>query len=165
MVETYHSDIIEFFIWDLEETSERRTNGTLKICTTETSWWRTTETSLGVSFGTCLKRRRDALIGHLCYVLLRRCHDVPIRYCGDAPLFHLRRTCDVAGTYRETLLRRRYDVLLPGGILLTFFCYLLTILLQGCLKTLFALLKVLAEFMRLFPLKNNWQTTLSYIQQ
>ena len=29
-------------------------------------------------------------------------------------MFHLRLTCDVAGTYRETSLRRRYNVLLPG---------------------------------------------------
>ena len=63
-----------------------------------------------------------------CYVLLRRCYDVPIRRRRDAPLrrfgdvpwrrcwvFHLRRTCDVTGTYRETSLRRRHDVLMPGG--------------------------------------------------
>ena len=63
-----------------------------------------------------------------CYVLLRRRHDVPIRCRGDVPLrrlrdvprrrrwvFHLRCNCDVAGTYRETSLRRRCDHLLPGG--------------------------------------------------
>ena len=54
-----------------------------------------------------------------CYFLLRRCHDVPIRCRGDVPLrrrweFHLRGTCKVSGTYRETSLRRRYDVLLPN---------------------------------------------------
>ena len=67
-------------------------------------------------------------MGRRCYVLLRRRHSVPIRCRADVPLrclgevpprrrwvFHLRRTCDVAGTYRETLLRRRYEVLLPGG--------------------------------------------------
>ena len=67
-------------------------------------------------------------MGRRCYVLLRRRHDVPIRCRGDVPLrrlgdvpprrrwvFHLRRTCDVAGTSKETSLRRRYDVLLPGG--------------------------------------------------
>ena len=59
---------------------------------------------MGVSFETCLRRRED----------------VPLRSLGDVPLrrrwvFHLRRTCDVTGTYRETSLRRRYDVLLPGG--------------------------------------------------
>ena len=66
-------------------------------------------------------------MGHHCYVLLRRRHDVPIgcredvplRRLGDVPprrrwVFHLRRTCDVAGTYRETSLGRCYDVLLPG---------------------------------------------------
>ena len=39
---------------------------------------------------------------------------------GDVSLrrrwvFCLRRTCDVAGTYREMSLRRRHGVLLPGG--------------------------------------------------
>ena len=70
-------------------------------------------------------------MGRRCYVLLRRRYDVPIRRRGDAPLrrlgdvpsrrrwvFHLRRTCDVTGTYRETSLRRRHDVLMPGGVLL-----------------------------------------------
>ena len=99
------------------------------IRTTEMSWWRTTEMSLGVSFETCLRRRGDALLGPRCYAILRSCHDVPIRHRGDVPLrrlgdvpprscwvFHLRRTCKVAGTYRETSLRRRHDVLLPGGL-------------------------------------------------
>ena len=67
-------------------------------------------------------------MGRRCDVLLRRRRDVPIRCRGDVPLrrlggvprrrhwvFHLRRNCDVAGTYRETSLRRHYDVLLPGG--------------------------------------------------
>ena len=69
------------------------------------------------------------MMGRRCYVILRRRYDVPIRRRGDAPLrrlrdvpsrrrwvFHLRRTCDVAGTYRETSLRRRHDVLTPGGM-------------------------------------------------
>ena len=51
------------------------------------------------------------MMGRRCYVLLRRRYDVPIRCRSDAPLrrlgnvpsrrrwvFHLRRTCDVAGT-------------------------------------------------------------------
>ena len=66
--------------------------------------WDVVETSLGVSFETCLRRRED--------VTLRRLSDVPLRRRW---VFHLRRTCDVTGTYRETSLRRRYDVLLPGG--------------------------------------------------
>ena len=83
---------------------------------------------MGVSFETCLRRREEALMGRSCHVLLRRLHDVPIRRPGDVPLrrlgdvpwrhrwvFHLRRTCDIIGTKRETSLRRRYDVLLPGG--------------------------------------------------
>ena len=68
------------------------------------------------------------MTGRGCYVLLRRRYDVSIRRHGDAPLrrlgdaslrrrwvFHLRRTCDVTGTYRETSLRRHHDVLMPGG--------------------------------------------------
>ena len=60
-------------------------------------------------------------MGRRCYVLLRRRHDVPIRRRGDVPLrrlgdvpprrrwvFHLRRTYDVAGTYRQTSLRRLF---------------------------------------------------------
>ena len=83
---------------------------------------------MGVSFKTCLRRREDVMMEHRCYVLLRRRYDVPIRRSGDAPLrrlddvpsrrrwvFHLRRTCDVTGTYRETSLQRRHDVLMPGG--------------------------------------------------
>ena len=130
LVETYTSDVIECFIWDLQEESQRCTNGTSKICTTETSWWSTTETSLGFSFETCLRRRRDALMGRRCYVLLRPCHDFPIRCRGDVLLrrlwdvpprrrwvFHLRHTCNIIGTYRETSLRRRCDILLPSGFL------------------------------------------------
>ena len=92
------------------------------------SWWRITETLLGVSFETCLRRRWDVLMRHCCYVLLRCRRDVPITR-GDVPLrrlggiptrrrwvFHLGHTCDVAGTYRQTSLRRRHDVLLPGGL-------------------------------------------------
>ena len=84
-----------------------------------------------------LRRREDALMRRRCYVLLRRCHNVPIRRCADVPLrplgdvpprrrwvFHLRRTCNVAGTYRETSLRSRHDVLLPGGSLLRFFTFI-----------------------------------------
>ena len=57
-------------------------------------------------------------MGRRCYVLFRRRYDVPIRRRREAPLrrldnvpsrrrwvFHLKRTCDVAGTYRES-----YDV-------------------------------------------------------
>ena len=121
------------FIWDLQETSWRRTNRTSRIRTTETSWWRITETSLRVSFETCLRCQADVLMGSRFYVLLRNRHDVPIRCRGDVPLrrlgdvpprrywvFHLRRTCDVAKTYRGTSLRRRYDVLLPGWEIPTF---------------------------------------------
>ena len=76
-----------------------------------------------------MRRRGDVLMGRRHYVPLRRRHnipirrreDVPLRRLGDIPLrcrwvFHLRRTCNVAGTYKETSLRRRHDVSLPGGI-------------------------------------------------
>ena len=88
---------------------------------------------MGVSFETYLRRREDAPMRRRCYVLLRRRHEVPIRCRGDVSLrrpgnvplrhrwvFHLRCTCGVAETYRETLLRRRHDVLLPGGSFVTF---------------------------------------------
>ena len=59
-----------------------------------------------------LRRRPD--------IPIRRREDVPLRCLGDDPLrrrwlFHLRRTCDVTVTHRETSLQRRHDVLLPGG--------------------------------------------------
>ena len=133
---TYCWDVVGCFIWDLFETW-RRTDITSLLHPLETSsrrsnkmpWRRTTETSLGVLFGTCLRHCGDVLIGRRCYVLFRRCHDVPIRRCGDVPLrhlvdvplrrhwvFHLGSTCDVAGMYGETLWRPRHDFLLPGGV-------------------------------------------------
>ena len=127
-MESRHSNVIGCLIWDLQETSKRRTNGTLWMRTTETSMWHTTDTSLGVSFDHCLRRRGEVLMGRRSYVLLRRRHDVPIRRHGDVPLrrlgdvplihrwvFHLGRTCYVAGTYRETSLQRHRDVMLPAG--------------------------------------------------
>ena len=128
MVETYHSNVIRCLIWDLQETSLGRSNGTSWIRTTETSWWHTAETSLGVSFQTCLRRHGDVLMGGRCYVLLRRHHDisirrhrdVPLSHLGDVPtrrrwVFHLGHICHVARTYRETSLQRCNDVSLPGG--------------------------------------------------
>ena len=74
-MDTYHWDVVGCFIWDLFETSRKRTNGTsllrpfetsLRLCnktswrrTTETSSWRCIETLLGVSFGTYLRRHWD----------------------------------------------------------------------------------------------------------
>ena len=68
-------------------------------------------------------------MGRRCYVLLKHRLDVPIRFCGDVPPrrlgdvpasrrweFHLKCTCDVTGTSRETSLQRRYDVLLSDGV-------------------------------------------------
>ena len=89
-------------------------------------WWRTTESN--VSFETWLRGCGDILMGRRYYVLLKRRHVIPIRYCGDVPLrrfgnvpprcfwvFHLRLTWGVARMYRETLLRHHHDVFLPGG--------------------------------------------------
>ena len=71
-------------------------------------------------------------MGRHCFVFLRRRYDVPIRRRRDASLgrlgdvpsrrrwvFHLRRTCDIAGTYRETSLQRRHNVLMPSGLVLS----------------------------------------------
>ena len=123
MLQTYQSDVICCFLWDLEGTSYRRTNRTSWIHTTETSWWHTTDTSLGVSFRTCSRHRGGVLMRHRCCVLLRYHHEVSIRCQRDVSqrhlvhvpprcrwVFHLRCTCDVAGTYRETSLRRCHDV-------------------------------------------------------
>ena len=83
---------------------------------------------MGVSFETFLRGRGDVMMRRRCYVFLRLCYDVPIRRRRDAPLrrlgevpsrlrwvFHLRHTCNVAETYRETSMLRRHDVLIPGG--------------------------------------------------
>ena len=129
MVETYHSNVIGCFIWELQETLYRSTNGTSLIRTTKTSWWHTTETSLDVSFETYLRRPGEIPVGHRHYgalrlrnnILIIRRGDVPLRRLGDVPLrrcwvFHLRHIWDVTGTYRETSLRRRNNVLVPGGV-------------------------------------------------
>ena len=78
-------------------------------------------TLFSVSFETCFSCREDIMMGH-------RCRDVPIRCCGEVALrrldnapsrhrwvFHLRRIYEVAGAYRETLLRRPHNFLLPCG--------------------------------------------------
>ena len=100
-MDTFHWDVFGCFIWDLSETSWRRTDETSSLRpletssrhnnktswrrTTDTSWWGSTETSLGVSF------------------------DI---------------TCNIDGTYRETSLRRYHNVFLPGGLT---FPYILTL--------------------------------------
>ena len=78
-----------------------------------------------VSFETFLRRSEDEPMRGRCYVLLKGRPYVLIRYRGDAPLkrhgdvpsrrhwvFHLRRNCDVAGTYRETSLRARRELVM-----------------------------------------------------
>ena len=97
-------------IW--KRNRDRSRDKTSQQRNSETWWRRTTATLLGVSFGIYMRRRHD--------VPIRRHEGVPLRRLGDFPLrrcwvFHLRCTWDVAGTYRETSLRRRHDVLLLGG--------------------------------------------------
>ena len=61
-----------------DKASRQRNSGT---------WWRrTTETLLGVSFGSYRRRRRDVLMGRNGYVPLRRLGDVPLRCLW---VFHL----------------------------------------------------------------------------
>ena len=67
-------------------------------------------TLLGVSFGINERRRRDLLMGRRGYVPLRHLGDIPLRRHW---VFHLRRTSNVAGRYKEMLLRRSHNVL--GG--------------------------------------------------
>ena len=75
-----------------------------------------------------MRRCGDVMMGRRCYVLLKHYQDVPIRrrgneplrYSGDVPprrcwMFHLRRTCGVAGPYKKTLLWHHYNILLLGG--------------------------------------------------
>ena len=109
-MERQHSDVIGCFIWGLQETLQRRTNGTSWILTTETTLWRTTETLLGVLFETCLRRRGDVLMGLGCYVLLRRRGDVSLRCLDDVPS----RLCkvfiwDETATFLGCKERHHYD--------------------------------------------------------
>ena len=78
----------------------------------ETWWRRVTATLLGVSFGIYKRRRRDLLMGRRGYLPLRRLGDIPLRRHW---VFHLRRTSNVAGRYKEMSLRRSHNVLLLGG--------------------------------------------------
>ena len=66
-------DVMVRYLWDVVTTFLCD----MCRCTTETSWQRTIETSLGVSFRTSLRSRGDIPMACRCYVLLRRCHDVP----------------------------------------------------------------------------------------
>ena len=73
------------------------------------SWRRTTETSSGVSFETCLGRLRDVSFRRRHDVPLWHRGDVPVRRLGDVPLrrrwvFHLRLVWEVIGTYQCDVL-------------------------------------------------------------
>ena len=102
---------------------------------------------MGVLFRTCRKRRGyvrlrrrwvfhlrlfwGVLIGHHCCIFLTSRFNVPVGHRGDVPLrrlgdvpsrrrwvFHLVPICSITGTYRDTSLRRRHDVLMPVGLIL-----------------------------------------------
>ena len=70
----------------------------------ETNWWEVVITSHETS-----SRHTNKSLWRL---PLWRIGDDPLRRCW---VFHLGHTCNVAGTYRETLLRLRHNVLLPVG--------------------------------------------------
>ena len=78
-----HWDVVGCFIWNLFETSWRRTERTSLL------------SPLRRHYNCPIRRHGD--------IPLRRIGDVPSRRCW---VFHLGRTCDVTGTYRETSLRR-----------------------------------------------------------
>ena len=64
-------------------------------------------------------RRHNVFLRRHHDILIRRHGDEALRSFGNVPLrlwwlLHLRRTCDVAGMYRETSLQRRHDILLLG---------------------------------------------------
>ena len=74
---------------------------------------------MGVSFETYLRRRGEEQMGRRCYILLRRCYDIPIRRRGGVPLrhvddissrsrwvFRLGRNCKLLGRTE----RRHFDV-------------------------------------------------------
>ena len=68
-----------------------------------------------------MRHRHNVSLRRRHEILIRRRGEVPLRRLGDVPLrrrwvFHLRRTYNVAGTYRETSLRRRHHVLLLGDL-------------------------------------------------
>ena len=89
---TYRWDVVGCFIWDLFETSWRRTDETSSLRPLET-WSRpTNKTSWRRTTETAWRRSNET-----------------------SWVFRLRRICDVAGTYKETSLRRRHNILLPGG--------------------------------------------------
>ena len=110
-METYHNDVIKCYIWDLQETSQRRTDGTSKIRTTETSWWLTTEMSLGVSFDTCLAVEEtywwDVVVTSS-WELSRRSNKVSWRRTTETSW--RRSTVTSLGVSSETYLRRHWDV-------------------------------------------------------
>ena len=134
-------------IWSRERSRDCTRDKASRQRDSKTWWRRTTATLLGVLFGSYRRRSRDVLMGRGGYVPLRRREDVPLRRLGDVPLrrrwvFHLRRTCDVTGTYREMSLRRRHDVLLPGGyVVLKNFSETLSlfhwVLIKSCLTKLY----------------------------
>ena len=88
-----------------------------------------------------MRRRHDLPMRRHHDIPIRRREDVPLRRPGDVPLrhhwmFHLRRSCDVTGKYRETSLRRRHDVLLPGGNFLFYFDFCIKFTLSTIISTM-----------------------------
>ena len=72
-----------------------------------------------------MRRRHNIPLRNRHNILIRRRGDVPLRRLGNVPLrqcwvFHLRRTYDVTGMYREKSLRLLHDVLLLAGEIVSF---------------------------------------------
>ena len=101
-MDTYHWDILVTYHWDFFGC----------LC----RLWDLFESSGEVLMERChnvpLRRHHDILRRRHGDVQMRCFDHVPLRCCW---VFHLKRTCDVAGTYRGTLLRCCHDILLLGG--------------------------------------------------
>ena len=128
-MEAYHSDVIGCFIWDLSETSQRRTDGTDVAGTyqwdvlvtykrdvvgcfiwdlSETLWRRTDGTSLLRPLQTSSRRSNKTSWRRTTEPSWQPSIETSLGVSSES-------TCDVTGTYRETSLRCRCDVLLTDG--------------------------------------------------
>ena len=92
------------FIWDLQDTSQRRTNGTSRTRTTETSWWcfiwDLSETSWRRTDTTSLLRPLKTSSRRFNKMLWRRTTETSSRLSTETSL----------GVSFETYLRRHWDV-------------------------------------------------------
>ena len=105
VVGTYWWDVVDMYHWDVMVTYQWDVVGCFIWALFETSWRRTDETTMLRPLETSSRHsNKMSWIRTLRRLSSRRCW-----------VFHSRRTCDVAGTYKETSLSRCHDVFLPGG--------------------------------------------------